>query len=220
MHQQIIDLLSAYHDEELSAAQRAQVEAHLRTCAACREQLAQVQALSTLLTAYSIEVGSTKEFWKRLAPRLPARKRITSPAPARMRQQPRQPWVFLPPLGLLLSRAMVQAVMFVSLAFYGVYSLGLLPAWMDRALNAIVSLPDSLTRSITLTLLPHVLPSPLPSLVDYTIGRTPSALSALAGFVAPSLVYAVVAGVIAFLYLAWTILWWRNLRSAPASNSS
>jgi hypothetical protein len=220
MHQRIIDLLSAYHDGELSTAQRAQVEAHLQTCAPCREQLAQLQALSSLLAAYSVEVGSTEEFWERLQPRLPARKRITLPTLTRVRQQPRQSWLFLPPLGLLLSKAMVQAVMFISLALYGMYSLGLLPAWVDRTLNVTVSLPDSLTRSITLTLLPHVLPSPLPSLVDYTVGQSPPALSALAELVAPALVYAVVAGVIALLYLTWMALWWWNLRSTPVSNGS
>ncbi|MCD6553041.1 MAG: zf-HC2 domain-containing protein [Anaerolineae bacterium] len=217
MHQQIIDQLSAYHDGELPSAQQTQVETHLRTCATCRERLAQLQALSALLTAYTVEIEATEEFWERLEPRLPTRART---APARVRQRSKHPWLFLPPLGLLLSKTAVQAVMFVSLAFYGVYSLGLLPAWVNRGLEATTLLPDSLTRSIALTLLTHVLPSPLPSLMDYTVSRAPSALSALAGFVAPALIYAIVAGIIALLYLAWTALWWRGLRSTPASNGN
>jgi hypothetical protein len=220
MHRQIIDLLSAYHDGELPAAQRAQVEAHLRTCAACWEQLAQLQTLSALLGTYSVEVGATEEFWKRLEPRLPVRKQTASPAPVRPRPQPRQPWLFLPPMGLLFSKAMVQAVMLISLALWGVYSLGLLPTWADHALNVTASLPDFLTKSITLTLASQVVPSMLPALMDYTIGQAPSALSALAGFFAPALLYAIVGGVIAFLYLTWTALWWRELRSAPISNGS
>jgi len=215
MHQQIIDQLPAYHDGELPSAQQAQVETHLRTCAACRERLAQLQALSALLTAYTVEIEATEEFWERLEPRLPTR---TQTAPARVRQQPKRPWLLLPPLGLLLSKTAVQAVMLISLALWGMYSLGLLPVWMDRGLEATTSLPNSLTRSIALTLLTHILPSPLPSLMDYTVSQAPSALSALAGFVAPALVYATVAGIIALLYLTWTALWWRGLHSTPAGN--
>jgi anti-sigma factor RsiW len=218
MHQQIIDLLSAYHDGELSTAQRVQVEAHLRICASCREHLGQLQALSALLTAYPVEVGSTEEFWKRLEPRLPARERIAPLAPARVRQRTRQSWLFIPPLGLLFARAMTQAVIFMSLALYGAYSLGLLPAWVDRGLDATASLPDFLPKSITLTLASQVVPGMLPSLVDYTVGQAPPALSALAGFIAPALIYAVVVGGIAFLYLTWTALWWRELGSVPSSN--
>ena len=36
----------------------------------------------------------------------------------------------------------------------------------------------------------------------------------------PALIYAIVAGIIALLYLAWTALWWRGLRSTPASNGN
>lgn len=217
MHQQIIDLLSAYHDGELSTNQRAQVEAHLRTCAACREQLAQLQALSALLTAYPVEVGAMEEFWKRLEPRLPTRARTGPPATGRIRRTWRT-WSFVPPLVLLFSKATAQAVLFVSLVFWGAYSLGLLPAWMDRSLRATTSLPDLLTKNVSLILLSQVLPSPLPSLMDFAVGRPPAAMSALAGFVAPALIYAIVGGVIAFLYLTWMALWWRELRSVPISN--
>jgi anti-sigma factor RsiW len=41
--------LGAYHDGELTAERRAWVEAHLNGCAACREDLAGLRALSSLL---------------------------------------------------------------------------------------------------------------------------------------------------------------------------
>ncbi|MDY6893073.1 MAG: anti-sigma factor, partial [Chloroflexota bacterium] len=100
MHQQVTDLIPPYHDGELSAVQRMQVELHLRTCATCREQLAQLKALSALLTATPVEVEATEEFWERLAPRLPAPRPVTSSTPTCVGQRPRQPWLFLPPLGL------------------------------------------------------------------------------------------------------------------------
>jgi len=217
MHQQITDLLSAYHDGELSVVQRAKVEAHLRTCASCRERLAQLQALSALLSAYPVEVGATEEFWKRLEPRLPARARTATPATVRVRRTWR-PWSLVPPLVLLFSKATAQAVLFVSLVFWGAYSLGFLPGWMDRGLYATTALPGSLAKNVSLIVLSQVLPSPLSSLMDCAVGQPPAAVSGLAGLVAPALIYAIAFGGIAFMYLAWMALWWRGLESVTIGN--
>lgn len=49
MNEHIDRWLEAYLDGELSAAHQRQVEAHLETCQACRDQLAQDRSLSSLL---------------------------------------------------------------------------------------------------------------------------------------------------------------------------
>ncbi len=41
--------LDAYHDDELSAAERAAVEAHVRVCPACAEELRQLAAVTAAL---------------------------------------------------------------------------------------------------------------------------------------------------------------------------
>lgn len=56
-------LLSAYHDDALDAATRCQVNAHLRTCAACRAELAAYERLGAALRALPIAP---------MRPRLPA----------------------------------------------------------------------------------------------------------------------------------------------------
>ncbi len=43
--------LQAYFDRELSADARAEVEAHVKACAACQEQLRQLQAMSAMFAA-------------------------------------------------------------------------------------------------------------------------------------------------------------------------
>ena len=44
--------LSAYHDGELPAGERAAVERHLAECAACREALEQMRRLSAALAGF------------------------------------------------------------------------------------------------------------------------------------------------------------------------
>lgn len=43
--------LQAYHDRELSSADRAAIDLHLAQCAPCRDSLAQLQQFSTLISA-------------------------------------------------------------------------------------------------------------------------------------------------------------------------
>jgi len=48
-------LLAAYHDDELSPADRAAVEEHLRTCASCRAELETLRAMSNPLRSFRDE---------------------------------------------------------------------------------------------------------------------------------------------------------------------
>jgi anti-sigma factor RsiW len=46
--------LQAYHDGELAAVERAQVEAHLNDCAECRSALAELRQLSSMFAEVSL----------------------------------------------------------------------------------------------------------------------------------------------------------------------
>jgi len=218
MHHRIVELLSAYYDGELSDERRAEVEVHLQSCATCRERLAELQALSNLLSAYSVEVGAAEDFWQKLSPRLPVRQQIRPSAPLRAPRLSNRPWVFLPPLGLLFSKMLAQAVMIIAVTFWGVYALGLLPEWMTRSLNTVVALSKIAPRGGPPIPLPSVLPGPLSSLLKYAIGPAAPIASAVTTVITPALIYAVATGAIALLYLAWMALWWRSLRPSPAAN--
>ena len=49
IHNQVVELLSAYIDDEVSADERATVEAHLATCSACAQDLASLRQTVNLL---------------------------------------------------------------------------------------------------------------------------------------------------------------------------
>lgn len=220
MHRQIIDLLSAYHDGELPAVQRAKVEAHLQICASCREHLAQLQTLSELLTTYQVEIERAEEFWKRLEPYLLTQER-TAPSVLVRGQKTRRSWAFIPPLILLGVKVAVQAVLFISVAFWGTYILGLLPTWVEHGtLHMTALVPDLLAESIVSTLFSRVLPDPLFPLMRFAVGQPPAIISELSGFLAPTLLYTGLLVGIACVYLTWMALWWQGWRSSSVGNGS
>lgn len=51
MTSHVLEWLGAYHDGELTAGRRRQVEDHLRDCSTCREELESLNELSSLLKA-------------------------------------------------------------------------------------------------------------------------------------------------------------------------
>lgn len=65
--------LGAYHDGELTAERRAWVEAHLDGCAACREELAGLRALSRLLGSLPEPATEPEAFTADVLRRLPGR---------------------------------------------------------------------------------------------------------------------------------------------------
>ena len=107
-HALVAEWLSAYHDGELDAGRRRQVEAHLAGCTECRAALADLESLSQVLSADEVPADvATDEaaFWQRLEPRLIDRPRDALRPEAR----PRTAWLrWLPGLGLLLTSATVQ----------------------------------------------------------------------------------------------------------------
>jgi hypothetical protein len=90
-HDEAEELLPWYASGQLDEADRAKVDAHLSSCAYCRQQLALERQLIDEFRAMTLEVESG---WARL------RNRIEAPAPARVASHPRpsmfaDAWAFL-----------------------------------------------------------------------------------------------------------------------------
>jgi hypothetical protein len=102
--------LGAYLDGELSAGQRAQVDAHLPGCAACQAELHALAALSSLLRADPLPPAalSADDFAARVMARLPRSPRLALPA-----RIFHQAWKFAP-LGLFAAWAFFQATAWVA----------------------------------------------------------------------------------------------------------
>ncbi len=103
--------LALYYDGELDARRRAQVQAHLLSCADCGRELAALKALSRALAgdrlAESALAGhSVRLAWQELEPRLPERAE-TGPALPH----------WLAGLGLLMANVVVQFIAVVSVGF-------------------------------------------------------------------------------------------------------
>ncbi len=131
MNQHVTAWLEAYHDGELRGLRLRQMETHLAQCAACRAELEQLQALSTLL-----QEGPAAE-------RLTSPDRFVAQVGLRLARRPEQPtsrrvletgWRLVP-AGLLGAWAFAQAVFTVAGVVFLVLSLGgstvtgILPAW-------------------------------------------------------------------------------------------
>ena len=122
--------LAAYYDGELADARRAELEAHLPTCASCRQELAALQSLSSLLAVDRLPDDVLTSQAARLALRmlesqLPDRASVTL-SPVR----------WLPGIGLLLANGLVQFVGVASLVVMLIASqlpgAGRSVAWLDR----------------------------------------------------------------------------------------
>lgn len=86
-HHAILGSLDAYADGSLPDSQRADVAAHLQTCAECGENLRQIHRLDHVLNDLpAIQPVPFSHFWSRLEPRLPnhAHKRAFVLRPARL----------------------------------------------------------------------------------------------------------------------------------------
>ena len=61
-----ISLISAYHDDELDASRRAEVEGHLSACPQCAAELEQLKSLSLLIAARPKLPGLSNEANRRM----------------------------------------------------------------------------------------------------------------------------------------------------------
>lgn len=110
MNEHVIPWLNAYYDGELHGRRLQQVEAHLEHCTACRAELEELQALTTLLQENPVpEVALPPErFVAQVGLRLPRR-----PIQPAWKRALETGWRLVP-AGLLGTWAFVQAVIIVS----------------------------------------------------------------------------------------------------------
>ena len=111
MSQHIFEWLPAYHDGELSAGRRQQVEKHLQSCPDCRAELQAIADLSALLiTDHSPRLTSAERFAAQVQLRLPHS--LPQEIQADRAALPR--WVLGAPLALLAGWAFLQAALLVT----------------------------------------------------------------------------------------------------------
>jgi hypothetical protein len=110
-HDEAEELLPWYATGQLDAADRARVDAHLSSCAYCRQQLALERQLIDEFQAMTPEVESG---WSRLKARIDAA--ATAPVPVARPQKPARPNV-LSEFWALLSRPAVATLAVAQLAF-------------------------------------------------------------------------------------------------------
>jgi hypothetical protein len=145
--------LEAFWDGEVSPEERQRIEAHLSECAACRQDLQELQGLAAALKAYRTPAphrtrdavrpigaktpdggvpargwSSDAEFWRSLAPQLHPR------TMAARELQGRQPSPFLAPVGLVVSSLALRGLAALALIAYVLYQWQLLPASVPAAL--------------------------------------------------------------------------------------
>jgi anti-sigma factor RsiW len=71
MNEHVTDHLSAYLDDDLDAATRASIERHLRSCAACAEELSELRRLVTYAgQVTSHDAAPARDLWPAIAARL------------------------------------------------------------------------------------------------------------------------------------------------------
>jgi len=111
MSHHILEWLPAYHDGELSAGRRQQVEKHLLTCPDCSAELQAIEDLSALLKAeHSPRLTSPERFAAQVQLRLPH----SSPQEIHPGGKVLPRWVLGAPLALLIGWAFLQAALIVT----------------------------------------------------------------------------------------------------------
>jgi anti-sigma factor RsiW len=191
--------IGAYIDGELIGALREQVEAHLTTCPACRAELAEMRALSSLLRRQPLPASPASDaaFAAAVVNRLPS---VPSPWTRRAMQAAWQG----APLVLFLVWAFFQSVLTIS----GIVLIALqfIPGAQAAVANLLPFTAGALTSGTGL--LEGLLHLDL--LHSLTPGAVSSGIS-LVDWISPLfLVQLALLAVTAGLFLAWLASWWAS----------
>jgi len=190
----VTDWLGAYYDDELNAAMRARVEAHLVSCPGCQRELDELRRLSTLLQAAPLPFLSLSDeaFARAVAAR------ITRPAPSRWQRGLQIAWRFAP-FFLFGAWAFFQAVHWMSAAL--LLGLSAAPEWL-----AWLPSRGVLDGGPLASLLRMSLPGGLGRLALDQVGE-------LLSFGSLALTNLVIMVVLAGLFLSWLASWWAYHRT-------
>ena len=196
--------LAAYADGELKKGEARELERHMQRCPQCRAELAELRALTARLQEFALPEGLGQDLWERVEQRLPPRRAVTQPASGGFLH-------WLPPVGLVASNAVLQAVPIVALGLWALNGLGLLDwrtlaaAWLPAGAQ-LPSLP-----------LDEAIAHALSWLVAAPLGPGFSALTQAWGvdasqvfsWLVPSALAVVVSVGLALLYLSWLLAYFR-----------
>lgn len=200
MNDPIREWIPAYHDGELTAALREQVEAHLPTCADCRADLAELRALSGLLHEAPLALSETADaFASRVVRRLPGRREAFAARALHFGLRAL-------PVGLFAAWAFWQAVSAISEGL--ILALGLLPGagQFAAALIPQVGMPSSDFGLLSLDLLGGLL------------GVSPVDVPWLDAVGTVTVVSLLLAVVFVGLFLAWLAGWLAYHRTNAAES--
>jgi hypothetical protein len=147
-HAEIVSLLGAYVDGELSSWQRQAVVAHLQQCPACMRQVDELRRVSNHLQVWpAMQRGAEQErvFCEQILGRLPARG-----VPIRAEAKTRQAGRFLFPAGVILTSAFLQSAALITAILSIVVASGILGGTflqIDEGLSGLMRASgDTVTR--------------------------------------------------------------------------
>jgi len=222
--------LAAYADGELNRSEANQVKLHVHRCPRCRAELAEMQALSARLQEFALPEGlgqappqAGQDLWERVEQRLPdlpgrqpGRRAVPQPPPGGFLR-------WLPPIGLVASNAMLQAVLIVALCLWALSNLGLFD-WPSLPLNwlpAGVQLPSLPIEEAISHLLSWLVAAPLGPGFDSLARTWGMDLSGVFSWLLPSALVFLTFICLALLYLSWLLAYWRQeARPAPSGARS
>lgn len=194
MNGHVTEWLGAYLDGELSELRRLKVQTHLEGCAVCRAELEGLRRLSRMLQSTPTpEFTPVDTFAARLALQLPR----SEPA----ERSARRPIL----LGWLAPALLLTAWIFIQIVFGLSGAVGLLDAanlFPDARLPAAAEAPHSLWYTALVNL--------LGGLFDELPRSTLAVLDQVSVFAAGALGRLFWQALIALLYLAWLVVWWRR----------
>ena len=197
--------LAAYADGELNRSEANQVKLHVHRCPRCRAELAEMQALSARLQEFALPEGLGQDLWERVEQRLPERRMVPQP--------PRGGFLrWLPPIGLVASNAMLQAVLIVAPCLWALSNLGLFD-WPSLPLNwlpAGVQLPSLPIEEAISHLLSWLVAAPLGPGFDSLARTWGMDLSGVFSWLLPSALVFLTFISLALLYLSWLLAYWRQ----------
>ena len=197
--------LAAYADGELNRSEANQVKLHAHRCPRCRAELAEMQSLSARLQEFALPEGLGQDLWERVGQRLPERRAVPQPSPSSFLR-------WLPPIGLITSSAMLQAVLIVALCLWALSNLGLFD-WPSLPLNwlpAGAQLPSLPIEEAISHLLSWLVAVPLGPGFDTLAWTWGLDLSEVFSWLLPSALVFLTFICLALLYLSWLLAYWRQ----------
>ena len=213
--------LAAYADGELNRSEANQVKLHVHRCPRCRAEMAEMQALWARLQEFALPEGLGQDLWERVEQRLPERRAVPQPATGGFLR-------WLPPIGLVASNAMLQAVLIVTLCLWALSNLGLFD-WPSLPLNWLPAvgatgrspLPSLPIEEAISHLLSWLVAAPLGPGFDSLARTWGMDLSGVFSWLLPSALAFLAFICLALLYLSWLLAYWRQeTRPAPSGARS